>query len=93
MACGLSGIAFLQLRQLVQILDIAGQAVRQEPVSLRVVHGLQRGAWLSSPFFLHAAVLYYKMSSNPLPRRCAEKEEHYGKVYKTTAAHAKGAEP
>ena len=33
------------------------------------------------------------IQSNPLPRRCAEKEERYGKVYKTTAAHAKGAGP
>ena len=29
------------------------------------------------------------MLSNPLPRRCAEKEERYGKVYKTTAAHTR----
>jgi len=42
---------------------------------------------------LRAAVLYYKVTSNPLPRRCAEKEERYGKVYKTTAAHTKGTEP
>ena len=37
---------WLQLRQLVQILSIARQAVLQKPVGLRAVHGLQRGALL-----------------------------------------------
>ena len=37
---------FLRLRQLVQILGVAGQAVLQKPVGFRAVHGLQRSALL-----------------------------------------------
>ena len=51
---------FLRLRQLVQILGIAWQAVLQKPVGLRTVHGQQRGALLRErgvKFVVAAALL------------------------------------
>ena len=51
---------WLQLRQLVQILGVAGQAVLQKPVGLRTVHGQQRGALLRErgvKFVVAAALL------------------------------------
>ena len=57
---GCPALHFLRLRQLVQILGIAGQAVLQKPVGLRAVHSLQRVALLrerSVKFVVAAALL------------------------------------
>ena len=70
---------FLRLRQLVQILGIAWQAVLQKPVGLRTVHGQQRGALLRErgvKFVVAAALLLGAFDealsrSAALSRRCS----------------------